>query len=244
VSDTLASRLAVVRERMAAAARRAGRSPEEVTLVGVAKGAPAEKIAEAVEAGLEHVGENYVQEARAKLPELRARLEALGLPLPCLHFVGRLQRNKALEVARDFVVVESVDRVELGAELERRAAEAGRELRILLQVNPDAEAAKGGAAPEALPALLAESAAWKHLRVAGLMAIPAPLPAPEASRAAFARLRELALALRRQPGGGSLRELSMGMTADFDVAIEEGATSVRIGTAIFGPRRRGGGDPA
>jgi len=244
VSETLASRLAGVRERMAAAARRAGRSPAEVTLVGVAKGAPASQVAEAVEAGLDHVGENYLQEARAKLPELRARLEALGLPLPCLHFIGRLQRNKAREVARDFDVVESVDRVELGAELERRAAEAGRELRVLLQVNEEMQASKGGAAPDALHALLAESAAWKHLRVDGLMAIPAPQPTPEASRAVFARLHELARTLRSQPGGGSLRELSMGMTADFEVAIEEGATSVRIGTAIFGPRRRGGGDPA
>ena len=244
MSAALAERLAAVRERMAAAARRAGRSPEDVTLVGVAKGAPAEKIAEAVEAGLGHVAENYVQEACAKLPELRARLEALGLPLPCLHFVGRLQRNKAREVAHDFDVVESVDRVALGAELERRAAELGRELRVLLQVNPDTEAGKGGAPPEAVRELLAESAAWKHLRVAGLMAIPAPQPTPEASRAAFSHLRELALASRGLPGGGSLCELSMGMTADFEVAIEEGATSVRIGTAIFGPRRRGGGDPA
>ena len=244
MSETLAEKLAAVRERMAAAARRAGRSPEQVTLVGVAKGAPAEKIAEAVEAGLDHVGENYLQEARATLPELRARLEALSLPLPRLHFVGRLQRNKAREIARDFDVVESVDRVELGAELERRAAEAGRELLVLLQVNQDTEASKGGVLPEALHRLVAESAAWKHLRVAGLMAIPAPQPTPEASRAAFARLRELLRALRSQPGGDSLRELSMGMSADFEVAIEEGATSVRVGTAIFGPRRRGGGDPA
>ena len=244
MSETLANRLAVVRGLMAAAARRAGRSPEQVTLVGVAKGKPTNQIVEAVEAGLAHVGENYLQEARAKLPELRARLEALGLPLPCLHFVGRLQRNKAFEVARDFDVVESVDRVELGAELERGAAEAGRELRVLLQVNEDSEATKGGVPPEAVHELLAKSADWTHLRVAGLMAIPAPRATPEASRAAFARLRELARALRTQPGGGSLRELSMGMSADFEVAIEEGATSVRIGTAIFGPRRRGGGDPA
>ena len=244
MSETLSERLVAVRERMAAAARRAGRSPEEVTLVGVAKGVPADRIAEAVEAGLDHLGENYLQEARAKLPELRARLGALGLPLPCLHFVGRLQRNKALEVARDFDVVESLDRAQLGAELERCAQKTGRELRVLLQVNEDREASKGGAPSEALRPLLAESAAWKHLRVAGLMAIPAPRATPEASRAAFARLRELARALRSEPGGESLRELSMGMSADFEVAIEEGATSVRIGTAIFGPRRRGGGDPA
>ena len=244
MSETLSERLAGVRARMASAARRAGRSPGEITLVGVTKGQPAARIAEAVAAGLDHVGENYVQEARAKLPELRARLEAGGLALPCLHFIGRLQRNKAHEVAREFAVVESVDRVELGAELEQRAAQLGRELAVLLQVNAEAEAAKGGAAPAVLRELLAQSLAWKHLRVAGLMAIPALQPTPEASRAGFARLRELALALRGEPGGSTLRELSMGMSADFEIAIEEGATSVRIGTAIFGPRRREGGDPA
>ena len=244
MSATLAERLAGVRERMAAAARRAGREPRGAdpgrSREGRAGGARRRGGARRARPR----GENYLQEARAKLPELRARLEALGLPLPCLHFVGRLQRNKAREVVRDFDVVESVDRPELGAELERRAAELGRDLRVLLQVNEDGEASKGGAAPEALRALLAESAAWKHLRVVGLMAIPAPQATPEASRAGFARLRELARSLRTQPGGGSLRELSMGMSADFEVAIEEGATSVRIGTAIFGPRRRGGGDPA
>jgi len=243
VSASLSQRLEGVRARMASAARRAGRRPEEITLVGVAKGQPAARIAEAVAAGLAHVGENYVQEARAKLPELRALLETRGLALPCLHFIGRLQRNKAREVARAFAVVESVDRVELGAELEQRAAELGRELGVLLQVKLEAEAAKGGAAPGAARELLARSLEWKHLRVAGLMAIPAPQPTPEASRAGFARLRELALALRKEPGGSALRELSMGMSADFEIAIEEGATSVRIGSAIFGPRPRGGGDP-
>ena len=243
MSATLSERLEGVRARMASAARRACRRPEEITLVGITKGQPAARIAEAVAAGLAHVGENYLQEARAKLPELRVLLEARGLALPCLHFVGRLQRNKAREVARDFAVVESVDRAELGAELEQCAAELGRELGVLLQVKLEAEAAKGGAAPAAVRELLARSLEWKHLRVAGLMAIPAPQPTPEASRAGFARLRELALALRKEPGGSALRELSMGMSADFEIAIEEGATSVRIGSAIFGPRPRGGGDP-
>lgn len=244
MNETVAERLAGLRARISEAARRAGRRPDEVTLVGVAKGQSAVSVAEAVEAGLGHLGENYLQEARARLPELRARLEARGLALPCLHFLGRLQRNKAREVARDFAVVESVDRVELGAALEQRAAEAGRELRVLLQVNSEAEAGKGGVSPERLADLLARSADWKHLRVVGLMAIPAPQPTPEGSRAAFARLRELARALRAQPGGGALRELSMGMSADFEVAIEEGATTVRIGSALFGPRPRGGGEAA
>jgi pyridoxal phosphate enzyme (YggS family) len=244
VSREIADRLAAVRERMAAAARRAGRRPEEVTLVGVSKGVPAERISQAVEAGLDHLAENYQQEARAKLPELRERLAALGLRMPRLHFVGRLQRNKAREVVRGFDVVESVDRCELGAELERRAAEAGRQIRGLLQVNPAGEASKGGASPQELNRLLAESAGWRHLCITGLMAIPEPQANAEASRPAFAQLRELLQALRAQPGGESLAELSMGMSADFEVAIEEGATSVRVGTAIFGPRTRGGGTAA
>ena len=236
MSDPLASRLAGVRERMAAAARRAGRRPEAITLVGVAKGQPAARVAEAVAAGLDHVGENYVQEARAKLPELRALLAARGLAPPRLHFVGRLQRNKARDVARDFDVVESVDRAELGAALDACAGEAGREIEVLIQVNADAEPGKGGVAPAALRELLARSRDWKHLRVAGLMTIPPPQATPEASRPGFAKLRELALALRGEPGGGTLAWLSMGMSADFEVAIEEGATHVRVGTALFGAR--------
>jgi hypothetical protein len=115
---------------------------------------------------------------------------------------------------------------------------------VLLQVNVEAEATKGGATPAAVRELLAESLAWKHLRVAGLMAIPPPQTTPEASRASFVRLRELAQSLRSEAGGGALRELSMGMSADFEIAIEEGATCVRVGTAIFGARPRKGEDPA
>jgi uncharacterized pyridoxal phosphate-containing UPF0001 family protein len=111
-------------------------------------------------------------------------------------------------------------------------------------VNAEAEASKGGAAPEAVRELLAHSLGWKHLRVAGLMAIPPPSSTPESSRAGFARLRELSLALRGEPGGSALGQLSMGMSADFEIAIEEGATHVRVGTAIFGARRRKGEAPA
>jgi pyridoxal phosphate enzyme (YggS family) len=244
VSAGVAARLAELRARIAAAAARAGRRPEDVTLVGVAKGQPLERVLEALEAGLAHLGESYVQEARARLPELRARLVQRGLPVPCLHFIGRLQRNKARDVARDFARIESLDRRELGDALEQRAAELGRELRAFVQVNVEGEAGKGGAPPEALPELLARSRDWKHLRVTGLMLIPAPQPAPEGSRAAFARLRELARELHALPGGGALRELSMGMSDDFEVAIEEGATHVRVGTALFGPRPRRGGAAA
>ena len=229
-------RLAAVRERIERAAARAGRDGAGVSLVGVSKGQPAEAVVRAVRAGLSHVGENYVQEACAKIPNVEASLEGSGSPAPRWHFVGKLQRNKARDVARRFDVVETVDRDALGAELERRSAGANRRLQVLLQVNLSDEPQKGGVAPEQLEGLLAAAADWPHLEVAGLMTIPAAETDPERSRPVFARLRELRDALRELPGGAGLHELSMGMTADFEVAIEEGATIVRVGTAIFGPR--------
>jgi pyridoxal phosphate enzyme (YggS family) len=233
VSSGIAERLAAVRERIAGAAQRAGRLPGEITLVGVSKRFPAEDVVTAVRAGLTCVGESYVQEALAKLPEVRAALEAEGLPSPRFEFIGRLQRNKARDAVRHFDRVQSVDRARLGAELERRAAAAERRLGVLLQVDVSGEAQKGGVAPDALPALLESAADWAHLTVEGLMTIPAAGGDP---RAAFDRLRELAERLRTGPGGEGLRELSMGMSGDFETAIEAGATIVRVGTAIFGPR--------
>lgn len=234
--EDVAARLAAVRERVARAAERAHRRPEEVTLVGVSKRKPAELVAAAVRAGLRDVGESYAQEARDKLPIIRAMLEESGHNPPRWQFVGQLQRNKARAVARDFDVVQTVDRESLGVELCRRAEHLARDLDILFQVDLSGEERKGGTPPEALPDLLAASRAWPRLHVTGLMAIPAPADDPEASRPAFARLRELRDALRNRPGGERLVELSMGMTQDFEVAIEEGATIVRIGTAIFGAR--------
>jgi hypothetical protein len=234
--QTIAANLAAVRARIARAAARAGRDPAEVGLVGVTKGKPAADVAAAVAAGLERVGENYVQEAVAKLPAVREALEARGLAMPALHFIGQLQRNKARDVVAWFDCVESLDRESLARALDARAAAAGRRLRVLLQVDLSREPGKGGAAPDALPALLEACAGLEHLSLAGLMAVPAPEPDPEASRPAFAGLRALRDALRERPGGAGLRELSMGMSGDFDVAVEEGATLVRVGTAIFGPR--------
>jgi pyridoxal phosphate enzyme (YggS family) len=229
-------RLAAVRARIAAAAARAGRRPEEICLLGVAKGQPAERVVAAVRAGLEHVGENYAQEAREKLPQVLAALEGSGHKPPCWHFIGKLQRNKVRLLAPLFSVVETLDREALGDELALRAGAAGRRLAVLLEVNLGGEASKGGVAPEALPALLAASARWVQLDVVGLMAIPPAQADPERTRPFFARLRALRDGLRGAPGGAKLRTLSMGMSADFEVAIEEGATEVRVGTALFGPR--------
>jgi pyridoxal phosphate enzyme (YggS family) len=236
----VAERLAALRARMGRAAERAGRAPGDVRLVGVSKGQPAERVVAAARAGLRHIGENYLQEALPRQAAVRAALEGSDATLRW-HFVGRIQRNKAKAVVRAFDTIETLDRERLGEALERHAAQAGRRLETLIQVDVSGEPQKGGVAPDALGALLAASAAWPHLRVTGLMAIPAAAADPEASRPAFARLRELATRLREAPGGAELRELSMGMSADFEVAIEEGATIVRIGTALFGPRERGAG---
>jgi pyridoxal phosphate enzyme (YggS family) len=231
----VAERLHSVRERVERAARRAGRDPAEVTLVGVSKRVPAPSVAAAVRAGLRHLGENFVQEARDKIPQVEAALPE-RTPRPCWHFVGRLQRNKARDAVRLFAVIESVDGVRLAQALDRRAGDEDRSVDALLQVNLSGEPQKGGIAPDELPELLEACAALARLRLVGLMTVPAASADPEASREPFARLRALRDTSRATPGGEALRELSMGMTGDFEVAVEEGATIVRVGTAIFGPR--------
>jgi pyridoxal phosphate enzyme (YggS family) len=241
VSETVtaadvADRLAAIRERIAAAAARAGRPANDVRLVGVSKRQPVAKLVAAVRAGLDCLGENYVQEAQTKLPQLRAALEGSGANFPQCHFIGQLQRNKAGVATQLFDVIETLDRARLGDALEQRAAAAGKRLGVLLQVDLSGEAGKGGCTPDALPELLGAAQGWPHLRVVGLMSIPAPAGDPQQLRPAFAQLRELRDTLRGVPGGEALAELSMGMSADFEVAIEEGATSVRVGTALFGPR--------
>jgi pyridoxal phosphate enzyme (YggS family) len=232
----LAERLREVRERAEAAARRAARDPGEVVILGVGKRQPAERIAEAVRAGLEYVAENFAQEARDKIPQVETMLRETGTPPPRWHFIGQLQRNKARYVARLFDCVESVDRIDLVRELEHRAALAERRVDVLIQVNLSGEAQKGGVAPDRVDELLEACLICEQIRVSGLMTVPPVSSDPEASRPVFAALRELGAELRGKAGGDMLRELSMGMSADFEVAIEEGATIVRVGTAIFGPR--------
>ncbi|MCC6650445.1 MAG: YggS family pyridoxal phosphate-dependent enzyme [Candidatus Eisenbacteria bacterium] len=221
--------LAEVRARLSAAAVRSGRAPEDVTLVAVVKTLPPEVVAEAVRLGIADLGENRVQEAQVHqqlVPRDAARW----------HFIGHLQRNKAGKVPGLFDVVHSVDDLELATALARRAAEAGRTLPVLVEVNVSGEASKFGVSPEALPELLEGMAAISHLELRGLMTVPAVADRPEEARAGFAMLREL-----RDRGaariGRALPELSMGMSGDFEVAIEEGATLVRVGSALFGARQ-------
>lgn len=225
----VAARLAAIRARIAAAAARAGRPPGAVALVAVSKTVPAALVREAVAAGQLLFGENRVQEAREKIPAVGGGA--------AWHLIGHLQRNKARLAVELFDLVESVDGAELAHELDRRAGEAGVRLRVLVQVRLGGEESKSGVEPDAAPALLAAVAALPNLALAGLMALPPPPVAAEDSRPHFARLRELR---DRWDGSccprGSLAELSMGMSADYEVAVEEGATLVRVGTALFGGR--------
>lgn len=224
--DAVARSWSALRARADAAARRGGRDPAAVRVVGAAKRQPPERVAAAVRAGLRDLGENYVQEAIAMRAALAASLAPPLAAALTWHGIGHLQRNKAREALACFTWLHGVDSVALAVELSKRAE---RDVTLLLQVNLSREATKSGVAEGDLPALLDAVRPLPHLRVAGLMTMPAPAEDPEASRPVFARLR--ALAERH-----GLAELSMGMSDDFEVAIEEGATLVRIGTALFGAR--------
>jgi pyridoxal phosphate enzyme (YggS family) len=213
--------LARVRERIARAAERTGRRADDVLLVAVSKTVEPERIRAAIAAGVTALGENRVQEAKGKIA-------VLGRPA-AWHLIGHLQTNKVRDALELFDVIHSLDRLELARELERRAAARGRPVDVLLQVNVGGEATKGGVEPDAVGETLDTIGKLSHLRVRGLMTIPPAVERPEEARGWFRRLRELA----ERHG---LRELSMGMSGDFEVAVEEGATMVRVGTAIFGAR--------
>lgn len=225
-------RLEQVRGRIGDAARRAGRDPAEVRLIGASKTVPAERLLEALAAGLTELGENRVQEAEAKIDRIERASQGVR---PFWHLIGPLQSNKAARAARRFGRIHTVDRPEIARSLARHAGDAGRRLPVLIEVNVSGEAAKFGVAPEALEPLAAEVAALPGLALDGLMTL-GPRPGPGAEpRAAFARLRELRDRCARAIGR-ALPELSMGMSGDFETAIEEGSTMVRIGTALFGAR--------
>jgi hypothetical protein len=228
---TVAQNLSDIQSRIAAAARRAGRAPEEIRLVAVSKIVPVERLKEAVAAGQRLFGENYLQEARPKIAALGE--EAVW------HFVGGLQTKKAKAAVGLFALIHSVDRLKLAQALNQAAAQIGLIQDILLQVNLVGEASKSGAAPEDAAGLLKEMGKLDHLRVLGLMTMPPWFADPERVRPYFRALRELRDRLRSlRLASGGLPELSMGMSGDFEAAIEEGATLVRVGSAIFGERPR------
>jgi len=221
VATSLADKLAAVRERMERAAARARRDPASITLLAVTKVFPSAVIREAYELGLREFGENYVQEFEGKYPEVADLAGAR------FHLIGHLQSNKSRRAAELFQVIQTVD----SARLARRLDEAGRGLDVMLEVKLSAEEAKAGASPGELPALIDAVRACPSLRLAGLMTMPPWSDDPEASRPYFAALRELG-------GRHGLPQLSMGMSHDLEAAIEEGATCVRVGTALFGRRMR------
>ncbi len=227
----VAQRLDEVRARIADAARGSGRDPVTVRLVVVTKEVPPDRIRMVLDAGATDLGENRARELATKLQALA------GVSTDARwHFIGTLQRNKVKLVAGRVALIHSVDSAELGRTISDRAASEGVVQDVLVEVNVSGEASKHGVDPIGAWSLVASLAGLPGIRLKGLMTI-APVGSGVVSRAAFAGLRELRDRLRGELGGGSLEELSMGMTSDFEVAVEEGATIVRVGTAIFGPRR-------
>lgn len=241
-NDDIAQHLSAIRERIATAARRVGRGEDEITLLAVSKKKPAQAVVDALACGQLDFGENYVQEACAKIEEVRALLDTNpsaspgDSAAPRWHFIGQLQRNKAKAIALNMSCFHALDRESLAIALNKHAAEAGRHLDVLIQVNLSQEEQKGGLPPEEVPALLTSIATLSHLTPIGLMAIPPATDNPESNRPYFAELREMRDTLRDVEGFDKIRELSMGMSQDFEVAIEEGATLIRVGTAVFGAR--------
>ena len=227
IDPGLAARVERVQDQVGAAAHAAGRAPEDVTIVAVSKTVDRPDVDAAVALGLRHFGENRVQDARRKFAE--------PLPDGCtLHLIGQLQSNKARHAAALFDIIESVDRPSLIDVLEKEAERRGAPLDVLLQVNVAREPQKAGCAPEEAPALMRRLVASAWLRPRGLMTMAPLVDDPEMVRPVFAGLRELGARLQREHPAVDLGALSMGMSNDFIVAIEEGATSVRIGRAIFG----------
>jgi pyridoxal phosphate enzyme (YggS family) len=227
--------IAAIRERISSAVRKAGRSTDNVALVAVSKTHPAEHIREAYDAGIRVFGENRVQEFAGKAGALTELTAAEW------HMIGHLQTNKAGKAAELFSAVDSVDSVKLAEKLDAAARALNRKLRVLIEINVGGEAAKSGVAPDSreLEALLLAAPRFEALEFRGLMTVPPFTDDPEGARPYFRRLRELrdAIAARRLPAVG-MNMLSMGMSHDFEVAIEEGSTCVRVGTAIFGQRAK------
>jgi PLP dependent protein len=231
----IAENIARVRERIAAAARRASRNSDDITLMGVSKTFPSANIREAYAAGLRVFGENRVQEFAGKADALR------DLPDAEWHLIGHLQSNKAAKAAELFDAVDSVDSVRMAEKLNVSAESAGKTLSVLIEINVGGETAKSGVklGSDELERILLGAPRWGNLKIRGLMTVPPYTEDPEGSRAYFRQLRQIrdSIAARALPGIGTA-VLSMGMSHDFEVAIEEGATCVRVGTAIFGVREK------
>jgi PLP dependent protein len=232
---SISENISAVRERIEAAARRVGRSPHEIALMSVTKTHPPERIREAYIAGLRLFGENRVQEFAGKFHELSDLVEAE------FHMIGHLQTNKAAKTVELFSAVDSVDSIKLAEKLDTAAQNLGKKLNVLIEVNVGEEAAKSGVGVDSheMEDLLVSASLFEALQFCGLMTVPPFTDDPEGARPFFRKMRELrrAITARKLPRI-SMDVLSMGMSHDFEVAIEEGSTCVRVGTAIFGERRR------
>ena len=226
-----AANLAQIRQRIAAACSRADRPVDSVTLLAVSKGHGPDMVREAAQAGLTLFGENKVQEGKAKIPLCPGNLR--------WHMVGHLQSNKCRDAVQAFQMIQSVDSLSLAEEINKRAEQAAKTMPILLEVNAVGEASKFGYKPEQLLSELSQLNALPRLEIHGLMTVPPWSPVAERVRPVFRQMRELKERCE-QALGAPLPQLSMGMTGDFEIAIEEGATIVRIGTALFGPRSYAG----
>ena len=227
----LADNLEKVQQRIRAACARAGRDPDSVTLLAVTKSHPPETVAAAAKLGLTFFGENKVQEAKAKIPLCPGNLR--------WHFIGHLQSNKCRDAVELFKMIQSVDSLPLAPEINKRAEQAARTMPVLMEVNVAGESSKFGYRPEQLLAELKELNALPRIEIHGLMTVPPWSAEAEKSRPHFRRLRELKERAETVLGA-PLPHLSMGMSGDFEIAIEEGATMVRIGTELFGPRPKAG----
>ncbi|MBI3398474.1 MAG: YggS family pyridoxal phosphate-dependent enzyme [Deltaproteobacteria bacterium] len=227
--STAAENIGTVRERIERAAKHVGREPREITLLAAAKSVDVKRMREAVKAGVAVFGENYVQEAKKKIKDLQHGKRDIRW-----HFIGNLQKNKAKDAVSLFDMIETVDSIGLAKELNKRAKE---KLDVLIQVNLAKEKTKGGVTEHEALGLAREIAKLENLSLKGLMTIPPYFEHPEMSRPYFTELRRLAEKIRRENMPNVImKELSMGMSHDFEVAIEEGATIIRVGTAIFGER--------
>ncbi|HPC85609.1 MAG TPA: YggS family pyridoxal phosphate-dependent enzyme [Smithellaceae bacterium] len=230
MNEDIEANIQNIRQRIAAAAARAHRDPAGIRLMAVSKTVEPERIQRALDAGITLLGENYVQEAREKIPAVGRGAE--------WHMIGHLQTNKAKYVVHLFDWIHSVDRLELAQELDKRAFQHNRRLNVLVEVNVSGEASKNGIEPSGVPELVRRISALPHLTIRGLMTMPPYSDNPEHSRPYFQALRGLRDEIHAAAiPNVRMDELSMGMTDDFEVAVEEGATIIRVGRAIFGERR-------
>jgi pyridoxal phosphate enzyme (YggS family) len=229
MASTVGNNIAVIRDRIAGAASRSGRSVSEIRLMAVTKTVDDDRIMEAIAAGVDIIGESYVQEAKRKIEKMGKDVE--------WHMIGYLQSNKAKYAVRLFDMIHSVDRLDLAAELDRRAGMAECRMNILIEINSSGEQTKSGVPLQEALSLIKEIAPLENLSIRGLMTMPPWFDDPEDARPYFLALRDLRdRILKEEIPGVEMRELSMGMSGDFEVAVEEGATIVRVGRSIFGER--------